>query len=275
MQVFDTPGSVSLQIKLPVGRVGVTTVDEARTSVELVPLGRRGADAIEGVAVTMDEFSGRHVVRIEQKGLRWGPIQVTLGDQVEVRVTCPRGTALELSGAKTHVHVVGELGDVSVKTVSGDVRLESVRRKVEIKTASGDISMASVDGVAGLVTVSGDIEAGRVAGELSVRAVSGDVVIGSLDGQLALSTTSGDASIEALVGGEVRAQTVSGDVRIGVGRGTRVWIDASSVSGDLRSDLGLGDEQPASDEGRPVVPLYVKTVSGDVSIVRAAERVSV
>jgi len=73
----------------------------------------------------------------------------------------------------------------------------------------------------------------------------------------------------------VRAQTVSGDVRIGVGRGTRVWIDAASVSGDLRSDLGLGDEQPASDEGRPVVPLYVKTVSGDVSIVRATERVPV
>lgn len=275
MQVFDTPGSVSLQIRLPSGRVVVTAVDEPRTSVELVPVGRRGADAIDGVAVTLDEFHGRHVVRIEQKGLRWGPIQVTFGDEVEVRVTCPLGTDLELSGAKTYVHAEGELGEVSVKTVSGDVRLESARRKIEVKTASGDVSVTSVGGVAGLVTVSGDVDAGQVTGELTVRTVSGDAEVGVLEGQLQLSTTSGDVSVKSLQSGDVRAQTVSGDVRIGVGRGTRVWIDAASVSGDLRSDLGLGEEEPASEEDRPVVPLYVKTVSGDVSIVRAAERAAV
>jgi len=73
-------------------------------------------------------------------------------------------------------------------------------------------------------------------------------------------------------------KTVSGDVRVGVGRGTRVWIDATSVSGDLGSELGLDDGEPDTDEpdpgGGPVVPLHVKTVSGDVSIVRATEAVS-
>ena len=71
---------------------------------------------------------------------------------------------------------------------------------------------------------------------------------------------------------------MSGDVRVGVGRGTRVWIDATSVSGDLGSELGLDDREPDTDEpdpgGGPVVPLRVKTVSGDVSIVRATEAVS-
>ena len=54
MPVFQTPGSVSLQIKLPSGRVVVTTADEPRTSVELVPIGRRGPDAVEDVSVTAD-----------------------------------------------------------------------------------------------------------------------------------------------------------------------------------------------------------------------------
>ena len=67
MQVFETPGSVSLRIKLPSGRVVVTTADEPQTSVELVPVGRRGPDAIDEIEVTMDEHRGRHVVRIEQK----------------------------------------------------------------------------------------------------------------------------------------------------------------------------------------------------------------
>lgn len=274
MQVFDTPGSVSLQIKLPSGRVVVTAAESGRTSVELVPLGRRGSDAIDGVAVTADEHHGRHVIRVEQKGVRWGPIQVTWGDEVEVHIACPPGTDLELSGAKTELRTTGELGEVSVKTVSGDVRLESAHRRLEVKTASGEVSVAAVDGDAEVVTVSGDIEVGSVTGSLSGRAVSGDVGIGSLDGRLALSTTSGDISVRAVNGGEVRAQTISGDVRVGVGRGTRVWIDAASISGDLGSDLGIDAEEPAPDESRPVVPLYVKTVSGDVSIGRAAEPVS-
>jgi hypothetical protein len=73
-------------------------------------------------------------------------------------------------------------------------------------------------------------------------------------------------------------QTVSGDVRVGVSQGTRVWIDAASVSGDLGSELGLDDRQPGDDEtgaeGETVVPLHLKTVSGDVSIVRASEAYS-
>jgi hypothetical protein len=48
-------------------------------------------------------------------------------------------------------------------------------------------------------------------------------------------------------------------------------MDAVSVSGDLRSELGTVEEPPAAGEA-DVVPLHVKTVSGDVSFVRAAVR---
>jgi hypothetical protein len=66
-------------------------------------------------------------------------------------------------------------------------------------------------------------------------------------------------------------------VRIGVARGTKVFIDAASVSGTLSSELGLADDEPmAEDTGEAgeqqsgeVVPLHVKTVSGDVALVRA------
>lgn len=278
MPVFETPGSVSLQIKLPTGRVVVTTADEPRTSVELIPIGRRGPDAIDDVSVTADEHHGRHIIRIEQKDrFRWGPIQITWGGDIETRITCPPGTDLELSGGSTDLRVEGDLGDASVRTASGDVRLEAVRGKLQVKTASGDVSVAEFGSEASLMTVSGDVAVGRAGGSLTARAVSGDVTISSLADSLELSTTSGDVDVRLIGAGEVRVQTVSGDVRIGVGRGTLVWIDAASVSGDLGSELGLEDEEPAgedSGDSGAVVPLHVKTVSGDVSIVRASETVS-
>jgi DUF4097 and DUF4098 domain-containing protein YvlB len=275
MPVFDTPGSVSLQVRIPSGRVRVTTAHEPQTSVELIS-SRRGQDALDDVAISADERQGRHVITIEQKDrFRWGPIQITWGGDLEVRITCPPGSDLELAGGSTDLKVDGDLGAVSAKTASGDVRLGNVRDKVEVKTASGDVSIGTIARGGAVVTVSGDMEIRRIDGELAARSVSGDVEIGALAAPLTLATTSGDVTVAALEAGEFRVQTVSGDARIGVARGTRVWIDAVSVSGDLKSELGLADQVPEGEgeenEASPVVPLHVKTVSGDVRIVRSAE----
>ena len=199
MPAFETPGRVSLQIKLPSGRVVVTTADEPRTSVELVAVGRRGPDAVENVSVTAEEHHGRHIVRIEQKDrIRWGPIQITWGGDIETRITCPSGADLELSGGSTDLRVEGDLGEVSVRTASGDVKLEGVRSKLQIKTASGDIAVATVEGETSLMTVSGDLAVGRASAPVTARSVSGDVMIGSLRGLLGLSTTSGDIEIRSV-----------------------------------------------------------------------------
>jgi hypothetical protein len=272
MQVFETPGSVSLQIKLPSGRVLVATADEPRTSVEIVAVGRRGQDAIDEIEVTLEERLGRSVIKVEQKDrFRWGPIQITWGGDFECRITCPPGTDLDLAGGSTDLRAEGELGEVFVRTASGDIRLESTRGELQAKTASGDIAVGSVSSPATLVTVSGDLGVDRAEASLTARAVSGDVTIGSVSGALGVSTTSGDVDIKSVSDGEARVQTVSGDVRIGVARGTRTWIDAGSISGRLESELGLEDQEPSVEgDGGTVVPLHVKTISGDVSIVRAA-----
>ncbi len=270
MPTFETPGSVSLQIKLPSGRVVVTTADEPQTTVEVVALGRRGQDAVDEIAITMDERAGRHVVRVEQRDrFRWGPIQITWGGDYECRVTCPPGTDLDLSGASTDVRVEGELGEVAARTASGDIRLQDVAGQLQVKTASGDVSVNAVRGNATIGTVSGDVSVERLAAELTARAVSGDITLGSVAAELGISTTSGDVQLKAVLAGDVRVQTVSGDVRIGIARGTRVWVDATSVSGKLDSELGLDDQAVEVQTEGAVVPLSVKTVSGDVSLVRA------
>ena len=271
MPTFDTPGSVSLQIKLPSGRVVVTTTDEPKTSVDVVALGRRGQDAVDEIEVTMEERGGRHVVRVEQRDrFRWGPIQITWSGDFECRVTCPVGTDLDLAGASTDVRAEGELGDVSARTASGDIRLQTVSGALQVKTASGDVLVGDVGGQGSVATVSGDVGVERLDAPLTTRSVSGDISVGTISAELGVSTTSGDVDLKAVHAGEVRVQTVSGDVRVGIARGTRVWVDAASVSGDLESELGLEGQEAADEPEGAVVPLHVKTVSGDVAVVRAA-----
>jgi DUF4097 and DUF4098 domain-containing protein YvlB len=116
------------------------------------------------------------------------------------------------------------------------------------------------------------VEIGFVEADVALRTISGDVEIGVIRGPLAVSTTSGDVSLRSVEAGELRVQSVSGDSRIGIGRGTRIWIDASSVSGEMSSDLEMGPDTAVAEAEEPgeVVPVYVKSVSGDVSIVHAA-----
>lgn len=261
MPEFQTPGSVGLDVRLPSGRVRVTTADEPLTSVELIAKGRRGSDALEDVVIRADERGDGHVITIEQRDkFRWGPIQISWGGDFEVHITCPPGADLDFSGGSTDLEVIGELGEVSARSASGDLSLRDVTKKLQLKTASGDVSLGTIRADGTIVTVSGDLEIERVLAPLSVR------------------TVSGDARVDAIESGELQMQTVSGDVRIGVARGTRVWIDAVSVSGDLDSELGLAEQASQAgstedDSPGAVVPLHIKTVSGDVDIVRAAETV--
>src|ERR671918_2368231 len=275
MQVFETPGSVSLQIRLPSGRAVVTTVDEPRTTVDVISTSRRGTDAIDAIEISAEPYRDGHLVTIEHKDkIRWGPIQISWGGDVELRVTCPPGSNLDFGSGSADIRVDGDLGDVSVKPASAEVSLENVAEKLQAKTARGGVTAGTIARGGQVVTVSGDVRLEGFENDLAARSVSGDVRIGRVRGPLQLSTTSGDVTLDSVESGEVRAQTVSGDARIGVSRGTRVYIHAASLSGDLSSELDLEDETPESEQAGPVVPLHVKTVSGDVQIVRAAETFS-
>jgi hypothetical protein len=62
-------------------------------------------------------------------------------------------------------------------------------------------------------------------------------------------------------------QTASGDIEVGVKRGTKVFIDARSMSGETTSDLDIGDE--AAEDAGPVIELKATAMSGDIRVVRA------
>jgi DUF4097 and DUF4098 domain-containing protein YvlB len=123
-------------------------------------------------------------------------------------------------------------------------------------------------GPAELRSASGDVSIRRCGGLVTANVVSGDLSISEAAAGLALTTVSGDAHVQAAGGGRMRVQAVSGDVHLGIKPGERLYIDATSVSGTMSSELDVHDA-PAADATEEVRELRIRTVSGDVRIVRA------
>src|SRR2546425_681329 len=92
--------------------------------------------------------------------------------------------------------------------------------ELEIKVPSGDIVVnGEVERDAEVKTVSGDVRLERVGGDLRVQTVSGDVNAQSVGGSVASKTVSGDLRVESVREGNVTAQSVSGDIELGVAAG--------------------------------------------------------
>jgi hypothetical protein len=261
---FDTPGAVRLRVTIGAGLIDVETAETDRTEIELVARGRGGKDLLDEMVVKADDRGGTHEIVVEQPK-RWH-IGLFRDSEVGVRIRCPHGAAVETQTGSADVTVRGRISSAHAKTASGDLSFPQVEGELVVSSASGDISGEEVGGDCVVKTASGDVEVRSVGGTFVGNLVSGDLRLQDARDSVTVATVSGDQWIGAVAAGEIRLQAVSGDVHVGVRPGLRLWIDATSVSGSMRSELDSA-EAPTGDG--PLVQLRARTVSGDVSIVRA------
>ena len=264
--VFETPGSVRLRITIGAGNIQIETADGTVTEVELEALTRAAEEAVGEMTVRCEERGGRYEVLVEEP--KRGILSSLFNNaEIGVSVRSPRDVDVELQTGSADVRVLGDVSSAIAKTGSGDLEFDDVRGDLEASSASGDVSTEKVGGDCAVKTASGDIRVMSVAGELVANLVSGDLEVERAEGPVTAQSVSGDQHIREITTGEVRLQSVSGDIYVGVRPGLRLYIDATSVSGEMSSELDTADGPPA--EG-PLVELRAKTVSGDVQIARAA-----
>lgn len=257
-RTFPTPEPPRLDVRNPAGDVLIEAGDTGETTVTL-----DGPEELLGRA-TVEQRGGSIRVEVPE---RRGFLGFSSAEDVDVVIRCPSSASAAVRTKSADLTVRGLLGGVDAATASGDLRVEAVSGDASFKTASGDVRAESVGGGLTTHTASGDVVAGPVGGTLRANLVSGDLRVESVGGAVTVNSVSGDQEIGAVTAGTVTLQSVSGDVRIGIRRGSRVYVDAMTLSGDPRSELDLGAD-PGEGEG-PLVELRIKTVSGDVQIVRA------
>lgn len=147
--------------------------------------------------------------------------------------------------------------DVSVDTVSGDVRIEQLSTgEMRLCTVSGDIRIDNLKTeMMRAKSVSGDVHLEDSKCEnTDCESVSGDLsMIGFQAKRMDFSTKSGDVELNLIgeEGYEVVAESLSGDVEMP----RRERTSGLFVGGKYRGMIGNG-------EGR----VYVKTLSGDIVV---------
>jgi hypothetical protein len=158
-----------------------------------------------------------------------------------------RGTigGLNVQTASGDIEVDRVSGGVNVKSASSDFSAHEVLGGVNIQTASGDVDLSTVRGPINVTSVSGDISIGEAYDDVNANSVSGDQDHGAvMQGVVAAHSVSGDVTIAVRRGSNafLDCTTVSGDTTSELeltgdapaGNGPLVEIRAKTVSGDIR-----------------------------------------
>jgi len=265
---FEVSGPVEVDVRLVSGDIAIDPTLEGRVEVELIGNDEESSALVEETRVELHGHgTPKLVIDVPQRrsglGFRFG-----FGHGgITCRVRCPERSTLKARTKSAEVTARGTLGGANVATASGDIELECVDGAASAKTASGDIDIREVTGTANVQTASGDVSVDAVRGALSVSTASGDVEIGEAYDDVSVNTVSGDQHHRGVVEGNVGAHSVSGDIVIGVRKGSRAWLDCNTVSGDTSSELDVTADAPEGDG--PLVEIRAKTVSGDIRITRA------
>lgn len=284
---FKVTGPTTLALANVSGRIAVSAAPGSEIRLEVVKRAHAATEAdakprLDATRVEIEERSGRIDVRTDfTRGQR--------GASVDYTVVAPPDTALEIRSVSGDVSVEGIKGEVRAETVSGDVKATGLAREASLKSVSGDISVASstVDGDLGANSVSGDVVIqGFKARRLDAATVSGNVRIssGACD-QAQVHSVSGNVGLSGALakGGRYELRSHSGDIGFTVDGKTGFEVEASSFSGNIKTELPLDVRSKKENEGygppsRSLRAIYldgsaqvqVSTFSGTIVIAKKA-----
>ncbi|NNG34259.1 DUF4097 family beta strand repeat-containing protein [Nakamurella aerolata] len=268
MKNFLTPDPIVIEVRNAAGFVTVDLTDDVTTSTvevlrlpsgvglldDLVAAFRR-SDADTGAAPVAVTDEVRIDLRVTEQGnvliVDTEPDAAEFGGPVGrwgstpaygVRIVAPRNSGLRAQTRSADLTITGVADRLDVRSASGEVVADTVRRASLVQTASGDIRLSMLGADAEVRTASGGIVVERVAGSLSVHSTSGNVRVEEPSGDVFVRSVSGDVRILDAVDGSVQATAVSGDVEIGVHRGSLARINLSTVTGSTINDFDVVDD---------------------------------
>lgn len=278
MPSFDTPEPISVTARVEAGSIQFTAGDRLDTVVEVRPRDpKRDLDVRTADQTEVTYTGGVLTVRTPKSNLlgRTGTVDLT--------VELPTGSRIDTTGAWTQVVGEGRLGEVRVKTSSGDVRLDTtgplkltashgsitvdrIEGTAEITTSSGSLRVGVVDGPAVLKNSHGTTTVGAATGELRVSGANGDIEIRRAEGPVTATTAHGTLRVGEVARGTVQLETAYGAIEVGVREGTAAWLDVNSGHGQVRNSL-TASEIPG--EAEDTVKIRARTRYGNIDVRRA------
>lgn len=210
------------------------TVEEAKEFLKLVPveITERGGRAQVKAIYPSGEEPRRHSQR-------------NINVSVAYTVTAPAGTRLTIDSISGDIKVTDIKGDINANSISGDVRISGAGHVGAAKTISGTVEIweTHTDGPLAGSSVSGDVVFRRVtARHVDGGSVSGNIKIDDVQCErVNAQTTSGSVWFSGALArnGRYDLHAFSGEVRVVLSGNTGFELDATSFSGEVRTDLPI------------------------------------
>lgn len=263
------------------GDITVTGTSGDQVVIEAMKRGRTTEDLKR---VTIEVLASQGRVEVQT---RYPEDSRNLNVSVDFTVRVPRDAEVRIHSVSGDVKAGTIDGLLRAETVSGDVDLNAVANLEAAKSVSGDVTVDAA-GSAGELTVgsvSGDLRLTNVkAKSVDLNSVSGDITVSGSSDRLAAKSVSGTMRYTGPIarGGRYELQSHSGDVIVETGEQVGFEVTASSFSGDINSDMALtmtfGGAERESRRGRRQeirgtfgdgsAKLVLTSFSGDIRIVR-------
>jgi hypothetical protein len=234
----------SFELENVAGAIVVTGAGGDDVRVEATKRVRRPNEAeaktvLSEMTIEVAERSGRVEVRTRY------PYQRNRGfGSVDYTVSVPRDASVTLRSVSGSIEVTNINGDLRAESVSGDLVAKGARRIRQAKTVSGNLEIA--DGEAedlSVGSISGNIIVTKLkARDIGAQTVSGSVRLSDIESErAAVRSVSGDIEYAGRFArnGRYQLQSHSGDVRIAPSDDRGFAVDATTFSGDVRSDYPL------------------------------------
>jgi hypothetical protein len=245
------------------GDITVTRGGGSDATVEIVKVARaRSADEarelLSLVTVETSERNGRAEVKTqypsgdENRRNNRRNFNVT----VTYNVTAPSATRLNVNSVSGDIKISDIKGEISAGTVSGNVSVTGAGSIASVKSVSGnvDIVNAQADESLDASSVSGDVTVQRVrVRRIDAGSVSGNVRLDEVQCERAEAhSTSGNITYTGPLArrGRYALKSFSGEVHLTISGGTGFEVDATTFSGEVRSDLPITMRRSAGDDDR-------------------------
>jgi len=247
---YAVPGPISVIASTASGSVLVKTGESDSCEVTITARSHSARERLRDVEVSYDEGQRQLRVVTQPRPLsrRW-LFDVGRSD-FNVELTIPQGSNLEVRTASGDTRATGTYGEISVTSASGQVFVGEALGSCHVTQASGDTEIGVCRGVVQVKTASGDINVRKAHGDAKLHSVSGNVELGissNLDAKL---------------------NSVSGNILVLLEKGLTIDVNASTLSGEISSEIDLGGATGSSGSSGAVT-IKMTTVSGNVSLRRA------
>lgn len=162
------------------------------------------------------------------------------GVAIDFVIRIPATVRLGIDTSSGSVAIDGMRADIRVATQSAAIRVDADDGNVDIRSASGAVRVSGTMASLAMRTQSGSIEAmTESVGDVEVASGSGSVTVSGIRGSLRAETSSSRIALAGVPGGAWSMRSGSGSIEVRIPSDSRFNLDASSRSGQIKTEFDV------------------------------------